>query len=434
MIIDLLNVLTFKKTPLQVEAIKLITKKESKEILLLGGSRSGKTFIIIYFMIVFMLKYPNSKVLSIRKHFNHAKASLFMETFPDVAKLAFPNVKFKENRSDWYMECENGSRWFISGMDDSERTEKILGRQFDILHFNEVSELVYKSYELFKTRLNPKKGLKGKVLLDYNPPSTKHWGYKVFEKNVNPETGEPLKNKERYKKLVMNPKDNLINLSEDYLDTLNNLSEAKRMRFLEGKYSDGAEGSLWKWEWIINNRVNELPKQFNRIVIAVDPAVTSEVTSDETGIIVAGEYKGEYYIIADETIKDDVAIWGKRVCELYDKYQANNVIAESNQGGDLIAQNIRNYNRNIPVATIHAKRGKALRAEPVAELYSRGKVHHKDYLGDAGVDLSELEDELTTWVPSISTKSPNRLDALVYAIIYLSGTYSFTGKIKLTGV
>ncbi len=121
---------------------------------------------------------------------------------------------------------------------------------------------------------------------------------------------------------------------------------------------------------------------------------------------------GEYYILDDDTYHGAVTAWGKAVVKNYEKWEADRVVAEVNQGGDLVKMNIRNYNRNIPITSVRATRGKALRAEPIADLYDRGLVHHVGY-------FQELEDELCTWTP-LEPVSPNRLDALVWGLTYLT--------------
>lgn len=411
----------FRKTTKQSEATRLMADKE--ETLLEGGSRSGKTFIIIRNIIFRAIKYPNTRHLIVRFRFNHAKQSIWYGTIPDVMRIAFPNVTYKENRSDWFIKFDNGSELWIGGTDDKERIEKILGNEYATIHINEASQHPYETYETLKTRLNPPKGVPAKLFIDYNPPSKKHWGYLIFHEHKNPETLAPIAHPERYGYLKMNPVDNKENLNESYLKTLESLGEKRRRRFYLGEYSDDAEGALWKREWIAKNRVIEV-SDLTRIVVAVDPAVTGNENSDDTGIIGVGSKlingKEHYFVMDDSTYHGDVIGWGQSVVDLYNKLKADTVVAETNQGGDLVEMNIRNYNRNIAFRKVTATRGKALRAEPVANLYDMGLVHHVG-------NFMELEDELCTWSP-MDKESPNRLDALVWGITYLSekgsGTYA----------
>ena len=164
-----------------------------------------------------MLKYPGSKHVAVRKHFNHAKISLWHQTIPDVFKKAFPNLQYKENKTDWFIELENGSQLWIAGTDDKERIEKILGTEWATILLNEISEQGYDTFELLKTRLNPGKGVKPLMLLDQNPPKKSHWSFMRFHQGLNPETKQPLPESEKEKQVYfrMNPIDNTDNLNDD---------------------------------------------------------------------------------------------------------------------------------------------------------------------------------------------------------------------------
>jgi hypothetical protein len=409
----------FKKTDKQIKAVDLMTRYI--EVLLEGGSRSGKTFIEIYAIIARCAKYPGSKHIVVRKHFNHAKLSLWHQTIPAVLTKCFPDYKYKENKTDWYYEFSNGSQLWIGGTDDKERVEKILGTEWSTILLNEISEQSYETYELLKTRLNPDSGMKPLMLFDQNPPKKSHWSFLKFHLGLNPETKQPLSDEEKERQVFykMNPFDNKDNLNPEYLKILNGLSERKKKRFLYGEYGDDTEGALWKTEWITANRIKQKP-DCSRVVVAIDPNVTDDKkvnsTTDEAGIITVGEYKinGEkhYVVIRDDSTPG--LSWGAKACDVYEQEQADRIIAETNNGGDLVEMNIRNYNQRVSYESVRASRGKEVRAEPIADLYRRGYVHHFG-------EFPELEDELTSWVPG-EGRSPNRLDALVWGITYLSGS------------
>lgn len=402
--------INFKETSKQLDALSLMG--EHTYCLFEGGSRSGKTFIIIWSIIFRAVKYAGTRHLTGRLHFSHAKTSLWYGTIQEVLKICFPGVVYSENKTDWFIRFNNGSEIWLAGFDDKERVEKILGNEYATIHLNEASQIGFDTFEILRTRLNPPKGVKPLMLIDYNPPSRKHWGYKIFHESKNPESDTSLKSPEKYGHLRMNPDDNRDNLNESYIETLQELGDRRRRRFYEGEYTDDNEGALWKREWIHSGRVDEAP-DLKRIVVAVDPAVTGNEQSDDTGIVICGVANDQYYILADYTYHGDVTGWGQSVVDAYHRHKADRVVAEQNQGGDLVKVNIRNYDRNIPVSMVHATRGKALRAEPIADLYNRGKVHHVGH-------LIELEDELCEWTPDEKT-SPNRLDALVWGITELMG-------------
>lgn len=405
---------TFKQTNKQTQAIAMMGDKI--EVLLEGGARAGKSYIAVWAIIYRALRNPGTRHLVCRLRFNHVKLSMFYGTIKEVMRLSFPQINYKENRTDWFIEVDDNaggepSQIWIGGLDDKDRTEKILGNEYASIYINEASQIAFGGYEILKTRLNPPKKVKPLLIIDYNPPSTNHWGYKIFRLGVDPVTGNPLRSPQRYGLVKMNPQDNIENLSEGYLETLEDMSEAKRRRFLLGEYTDGAEGALWQRDWIANNRKANNP-DLMQLVVGVDPAVTGTETSDSTGIIVAGkDVEGHYYILGDHTFRGGVTGWGQEVANIYDRYHADYVVAEVNQGGDLVESNIRQYNKNIPVKQVRATRGKAIRAEPVADLYRRGMVHHVG-------EFMDLEYQLTHWTPE-DRESPDEMDALVWAISHL---------------
>lgn len=184
---------------------------------------------------------------------------------------------------------------------------------------------------------------------------------------------------------------------------------------LEGELLQSADDALWSRQLIDLNRVATAP-ELERIVVAVDPPVTSHDKSDSCGIVVAGLFEESVYVLADATIsKASPLKWARKVVELYEHYQADCVVAEVNQGGDLVSNALLQVEPSLPVKSVHAKRGKWLRAEPVALLYERGCVRH------VGL-LAELEDQMCNF--SVDGRSnghsPDRLDALVWAVAELA--------------
>lgn len=168
-------------------------------------------------------------------------------------------------------------------------------------------------------------------------------------------------------------------------------------------------GALWTWAMLDNRKT---APDLTRVVVAVDPAVTSGEESDETGIVVAGlGVDGRGYVLADRSCRLSPDGWARRAVQAFDDYEAGLVVAEVNNGGDLVEQTIRTVRRTIPYRKVHASRGKQVRAQPVAALYEQGRVSHVEA-------FPELEEQLTTWTPE-SGESPDRLDALVWALTEL---------------
>jgi phage terminase large subunit-like protein len=210
--------------------------------------------------------------------------------------------------------------------------------------------------------------------------------------------------------------DNRANLAPTFLQKIVAKYEGTRLgqQELYGAVLDDNPGALWTRQLIENGRVKKHPRLI-RIVIAVDPAVSANPDSDDTGIGAAGlGIDGEVYVLEDATLAmASPNEWGRAVVALYDRHQADKVVAEVNQGGDLVESNIRAQRAYLPFDKIHATRGKQLRAEPIASLYEQGKVHHVGC-------FPELEDEMCEWNPTDKTaRSPNRVDWLVYAVTEL---------------
>jgi len=395
-----------KKTDKQREAVKLIGENETT--LLEGGSRSGKTFIAIFIIIVRCLLMPGSRHLVARFRFAHIKQAICYDTMPKVLEACGQTASCKLNKTDWFYEFDNGSTIWVGGMDDKERTEKILGNEYSTIFLNEASQLSFDAYEMIVTRLNPSKGMSGKMIIDYNPPSIQHWGYKMFHKGKFPD-GRPIP-EEGYAKLLMNPKDN-PHLDPAYIKRISLLSEAKRRRFLDGGYSLDS-GSLWKRSWI---KFNEDMPDFFRIVIGVDPSGT--VAGDEVGIIVCGSTvlgtKEMYWVLDDFSLHGTPNEWAEAVAAAYNKWQADIVVAEKNYGGLMVESTIKNAQPTVNVKLINSSRGKIVRAEPISALYEQDKIRHRTMFND-------LEDEMCIYEPG-SDQSPNRMDAMVFAMTELTG-------------
>lgn len=167
-------------------------------------------------------------------------------------------------------------------------------------------------------------------------------------------------------------------------------------------------GALWKR---IDIRYKPAPSMV-RVVVAIDPAMTSKASSDETGIIVAGKgIDGFAYVLADRSARVSPDSWARRAIQGFDDFKADKIIGEVNNGGDLVELTIRTVDKNVPYKAVHASRGKYIRAEPIAALYEQGKVFHIQ-------PFTELEDQMCTWFPE-SGESPDRMDALVWALTEL---------------
>lgn len=401
----------FQKTQKQIEAVRLMGS-EPKYCLLYGGSRSGKSFIIIRQIIIRALKEAGSRHLAVRFAFNHAKQSLWHDTIPKCLSLCFPGVKPSLNKSDWFIEFQNGSQIWLGGLDDKDRTEKVLGNEYATIFVNEASQVSYASYSTLITRLAQKTGLINRLYCDCNPPSTAHWTYKIFIQHINPDSNEAL-NEKFYSHMRINPDDNLENIPEDYIESvLNTLSRRQQKRFRFGEFLDDVEGALWTYDMIDKYRVTEAP-ELKTIVVGLDPSGTATQTSDEAGIVCAGiDFEGHGYALDDVSGILTPNQWATIGIRTLYKWEGDRIVAEVNQGWDMVKTVIHNIDKEVRVVNVHASRGKVARAEPIVALYERGMVHH------VGV-LPKLEDQMTTWDSRESNVSPGRIDALVWAFTEL---------------
>ena len=406
--------MTFTKTAAQAKALQLLSG-DARHVMLYGGSRSGKSAILVLAIVVRALMAPNTRHAIARLHFNHVKASIYQDTLPKILALKYPELPVVWNQQDLSVTFPNGSQILLIGLDDKERTERVLGQEFSTIFLNEISQIPYSSVQIALTRLAQKSELVNKVYYDCNPPQKSHWAYRLFVKKINPVDNTALANPGNYVYMQMNPEDNLVNISEDYIEnTLKSLSHREQERFLYGNFRDDNPYALFKHETIDTNRIaTALGQRFERVVVGVDPAVTSADSSDDTGIVVVGIRDGHYYVIADYTCNASPLIWAGEVVKAYHVHKADRIIGEVNNGGDLIETTLRTVDPSISFRKVTATRGKAVRAEPIAALYEQGKVHH---LGA----FQELEDQMCEWVPNDpKAPSPDRMDALVWAITEL---------------
>ena len=396
----------------------------AKHSLLYGGSRSGKTLLFCYQIAKRAGAAPGSRHVIFRRHGVAVKQSIGLDTFPKVMQLALPGVPYRFHSQDGYFELADGAEVWLAGLDDKERVDKVLGKEFATLYFNEASEIPYQSYVVAQTRLAQQvESQHGGMLrlrdyVDLNPTTKQHWTYKLFVEGVNPDGGKPV-SRDDYVVGTANPGDNAENLSEDYLRSLAELPERQRRRFFEGQYTGDVEDALWRRDMIAKTWQDWEEIGIRRIVVAIDPAASNEPGSDETGIICAGVDGDKLgYVLADESGKYTPEEWARKALALADEYDADCIVAEKNNGGEMVAAVIRSQQKTHGprVKLVSATRAKHVRAEPIAALYERNKVRHVG-------DFPNLEDQMCNFTIDFDRKaqgySPDRVDALVWAMTEL---------------
>lgn len=420
--------MTFRLTAKQLEA-QAVLATPAKHLMLLGGSRSGKTFLLVRNVILRALKAANSRHGIFRYRFNSVKAAIINDTFPKVMQLAFPGVAFKLDKTDWYATFDNGAQVWFGGLDDKERAEKILGMEFVTIYLNECSQIPHASVNLVITRLAQAvdqdgehistRAMKPRIYYDENPPNKAHWSYRQFIQKIDPETKEPLAKPTDYVWFRINPHDNSENIADDYLETLDGMSARMRKRFRDGEFADATPGALFTDEVIEKWRVTDgVVPDMVRIVVAVDPSGSGDVDNadnDAIGIVVAGlGTDGNAYVLEDCTVKAGPLTWGRVATGAYDRHEADVVVGEINYGGAMVNATIQAARSRTPFKQVTASRGKTVRAEPFSSLYEQGKVRHVG-------QFVEMEEELTAFSTNgyLGGDSPNRADALVWALAEL---------------
>jgi predicted phage terminase large subunit-like protein len=406
------------------QAADALLNSAATHCMLFGGSRSAKTFTIVRKIVERALRHKSRHAI-MRFRFNHLKASVIFDTLPKVMELCFPGAQegSKLDKSDWFFTLPNGSEIWFGGLDEKERTEKILGQEHSSIFLNECSQIPLASREIAVTRLAQNVGLPLKLFYDCNPPSKRHWSFSIFIDKIDPNRHQPLVSPENYCALQMNPAHNAANLPPGYIAELEQLDERKRRRFLLGVFSDDDDSALWTPELLDRGRlIDSSPPPMQRVVIAVDPSGCSgpeDLRSDEVGIVVCGlGTDGRGYVMEDLSGRFGPNEWKTVVASAYDRHGADAVVAEVNYGGAMVAEVIRTaaaaggYPINFREVT--ASRGKVVRAEPIAALWSQGRV---SLVGR----FQELEHQATamTLAGYMGDRSPDRLDAMVWGLTAL---------------
>lgn len=292
----------------------------------------------------------------------------------------------------------NGSK--IVGYAASE-PERLRGPQFHRAWCDEVAAWRYpEAFDqlMFGLRL----GKNPQCLITTTPKPTKIIRDLVAREDVAVTTGNTFENED--------------NLAESALAMLRDKYEGTTLgrQELYAEIIENLEGALWTSALIDEARLHEdTEKELKQIIVAIDPAVTSNEDSDETGIVVVGkDLNNEYYVLEDVSGKYSPDAWAKKAINCYYDWSADRIVAETNNGGDLVERLLRGMDLNIPYRSVRATRGKLIRAEPIAALYEQRRVHHIGY-------FPELESQMCSYLGE-TKPSPDRLDALVWGITELS--------------
>ena len=368
-----------------------------------GKTRTGAMDTVIYAMT-----HPNSR------------CAVVAPTLGDIRRVCFggdsgilsqiPKECLLEGRGQGYnasaqeVRLWNGS--IIQGFGASE-PERLRGPQFHRAWCDEIAAWMYpEAFDqlMFGLRLGKDRGTEPQCVITTTPKPNDLIRKLVKRSNAVITRGSTF--------------DNAANLAPSALQEMRDKYEGTNLgrQELYAEVLDDIEGALWSYSTIENSRIdNKYLPEFNRVVVAIDPAVTSSEDSDETGIVVvARSQENKYYVLEDASLKASPDGWARKAVQLFNQHNADRIIAEVNNGGDLVERVIRTIDMNVPYSKVHASRGKLVRAEPISALYEQGRVYH------AGT-FKELEDQMVSFTPN-SRKSPDRMDALVWALTELSSS------------
>jgi len=318
-----------------------------------------------------------------------------------------PEYKSSKRRLYW----PNGA---ISLLFTAEEPDRLRGKQHQKLWLDELAAWKYDQDAYDQASFGLRLGANPQMVITTTPRPTKLIRKLVDDPTVAVTRGTTYENR--------------ANLAPGFYTKIITKYEKTRLgrQELLAEILDDNPDALFKLADIENNRVIKVPP-FTRVVVALDPATTSLETSDEWGIVAVGQDgrdPAHFYPLADESdiyTPDEAA---KQAVRLYHRLQADRIVGEANNGGDMIETILRYQDANIAYKKVTASRGKKIRAEPVSALYEQGRVHHHGTFG-------KLEDELTNWNPKLDEVSPNRLDALVWALTELAGgTDGWAGYVR----
>lgn len=425
-----INISTFQ--PKHLQLFQWIADPSVRNILAAGGVRSGKTIAEITGMFFRAMRAPGSTHGFFHQTRTSCERNLFKTSFPETLEILMPgwyaDLKAAPenyiNQSDLTVRLPNGSKFLFMGLDDP---DKVRGLKFSTIMLNEANFVDYKTVMTLRGRLSesiPTLGptgkadgppLETKMLFDLNPTFKSSWDYQVFVEGVVPGERKPIpRHDQTYRYLTINAIDNKANLPASLFEDFESMTEEQRRRDEHGMWTEDNPHALFNLAKIGREPID--PDTLSEIVVALDPAGTANKNSDKTGIIVAGrDSNGGLHVIEDATCKEKPDVWIKKALDLQEKYDARWIITERNYGRDILESLLYRVAPNAPHKFVDAMgRSKRLRAEPVATMYERGRVSHSRV-------FPELEQQMIEFDSPSFKGSPDRVDALVYALTHLSG-------------
>ena len=387
----------------------------TRYLILTGGRGSGKSFAVSLGLSLAM-REPGMGGLYTRWTMASARDSIIPE-FREKITLLGADSEFDITASD--INHQSGSRVMFRGIKTSQGTQTAKLKSLQGLNLwvlDEAEEMPDESvFDTIDLSIRDRRR-RNLVVLCLNPAHKRHWIYRRWFDGRVPDGFCGVKNDVTY--IHTDYQHNLNNLPESYQERIRQAKIGDPTRFAHvwrGKWAEEVQGALWDWSMFRHIERADVP-DLVRVVVAVDPNATSGPRADEAGIIVAGESADHnFYLLADASARIGPAQWARVTCQQYEIHRADRIVAEQNNGGEMVRLTINGYKRGVPVHLVNASRGKITRAEPIASLYSQGRVHHVGR-------FPELESEMMSYTGEPGQSSPNRMDAAVWALSDLSGS------------
>jgi PBSX family phage terminase large subunit len=372
-----------------------LTKTKSRYKVAYGGRGSGKSIGMGIGVVKYAVENPGSRILCVRGTQTKISDSS-LQILKDVIYMMGLEQIFEI--TEHTLECINGSTFLFYGAKAYHQFKSLQG--INLVWVDEATELKDVAWEVLIPTIRDEES---EIWISFNPEEADDWVYDQFITNTH----------DYAKILKLNYYDNKYfpDVLKKEMEWDKSRNYEKYLHIWEGHLIQQAEGALWK-----RNMIKHTPapdRNFDEVVVAVDPSTTDKATSDACGIIVAAKKGDEYYILDDGSEILSPLDWAKRAISLYEKWQANRIVYEGNQGGMMVKTIIHQINPAIRCISYHARKNKMARAEEILSLYEQDKVHHVR-------NFTELEYEMVTYTGDKKQKSPNRLDALVYALKNLS--------------
>lgn len=362
----------------------------------MAGRGFGKTRVGVESTLDYAYNNDGTRQAVIAPTVGDAKNTCFLGESGIMSRVE-PDMVQSFNKTDLILHLKNGS--MIQGF-SADKPDRLRGPQFHRAWCDELCAWRYMdAWDMleFTVRL----GNDPRIIVTTTPKPTK-----LIKELVQME-GTYITNGSTY--------ENKDNLAGRFLARVKKRYEGTRLgeQELMGTLLTEVEGALWSRDVIKHIKENKLPELI-RVVVAIDPAVTANPTSDETGIIVAAKgIDGMYYVLDDLSGILSVKAWPMRACNAYHKYRGDLIVGETNNGGDLVERAVLIEDPGVPFKKVHASRGKVVRAEPIAQLYEKDLVRHVGMLGD-------LEDQQCQFAPATLDGANDRVDALVWALTELA--------------